>query len=71
MCIDDNPLLRAMPYIISGIILLIITLLLHVLKFVKKWNKKSVLLLKIITLCSSGILFYLAFVEYNIRYRCV
>jgi len=71
MCIGDDPVTRAMPYLISGIISVVITLLLYTIPFVKKWNPKYTKVAKIIMIIISVILLFLAFVQYTIRYKCI
>jgi heme/copper-type cytochrome/quinol oxidase subunit 4 len=71
MCIGDDPVARAMPYLISGIISVVITLLLFTIPFVKKWNPKYTKLAKIVLIIISVILLFLAFVQYTTRYKCI
>ena len=71
MCIGDDPVARAMPYLISGIISVIITVLIYTLPFVKKWNPKYVKIAKIVLIIISIILLFLTFMQYNIRYKCI
>ncbi len=64
MCIGDDPVARAMPYIISSIISLIVTILLFTLPIIKRWNSKYSLIAKIIMSLITIILLYLTYVHY-------
>ena len=71
MCVGDDPVARAMPYFISGIILAAITVLIYITPIVKKWKPKYAKIAKIVLIIISVILLFLAFVQYTIRYKCV
>jgi len=71
MCINDNPLARATPYLILGIISIIITSLLYIFPFIKKLNKNYIFVVRIIMIIISSLLLFLAFVQYKlIVFKC-
>ena len=71
MCVGDDPIVRAMPYLISGIISVAITLLLFTIPFIKKWNPKYVKIVKIVFLIISVLLLFLAFMQYSPKFKCI
>lgn len=64
MCIVSDSIARAMPYIISSIISLIITILLFTLPIIKRLNSKYSITAKIIMSLITIILLYLSYVHY-------
>ena len=71
MCINDNPVARAMPYLISGIISIILTLSLYALSFVNKWNQKYIKITKVVMIIISIILLFRAYAErYLVVFKC-
>ncbi len=71
MCIGDDPVARAMPFIIAGIISVIITVLLYALPIVKKWKPKYVNIAKIVMIIISLFLLFLIYLQFTLRVKCI
>ncbi|VVB95137.1 Uncharacterised protein [uncultured archaeon] len=69
MCIGDDPVARTLPYLISGIIFVMLTLLLYIPQLIKDWNPRYVKFSKIVLLLISVILLSSAVVQYTLRYH--
>jgi hypothetical protein len=70
MCIGNNPLKRATPYLIMGITTLAMTALLFLVSYLKKWKSKYILVIKIILIMVSLLLLLKSFIEYTTIYKC-
>ena len=67
MCIGYDPLVSTMPYLISGIISVVITILLYTLPIIKKLNPKYLKIVRIIMIIISVILLLFSFAFYNLN----
>jgi hypothetical protein len=68
MCAGDNPILRAMPFIVIGSVSLITILLLYVIPAAKKW--KHVERAKIVMIIIVMISLLLAFMQFMFLNKC-
>ncbi|VVB95135.1 Uncharacterised protein [uncultured archaeon] len=71
MCIGDDPVARTLPYLVSGIIFVMLTLLLYIPQFIKNWNLRHVKFSRVVLLLISVILLYSSIVQYTLRYKCI
>ena len=71
MCIEDNPLTRALPYFIIAVGFLAMTLLFSTHAVLKKWKPKKKLYVRIVFGIITFILFLLGIIVYTTRYKCL
>ena len=71
MCIGDDPVARAMPYLIGGMIFLALAVLAYFLDSTEELNAKSGKVQKIILIVLSIISFSMALLQYTINYKCI
>jgi len=73
MCIGDNPVARATPYLIWAIAFLIVTIFIHTLPIMKRLAKKHkfIFVVKIIGIIMSIILLLSAYSQYITRANCI
>lgn len=72
MChgITVDPLVRAMPFFVSGAIVLAISILLQLLLITKKGSPRYLKILRTILALSSIVVLLFGWNEFNIRYLC-
>ncbi len=66
MCFGDDPVVRALPYLISGLFFAIVTILLYIPRVVKGRNLKYVKISKFVLMFITGILLLSATIQYYI-----
>jgi|GEM_PF-6294624 len=70
MCYNDNPVARAAPYFIIGLITLAFALVVHCLPAARKMFGKNARTVKTVLLVLGAVLLFLAYLQYSTQYFC-